>query len=217
MSGSDVSVVPALPATRCDESAEQAIPEPSLEVTAASTFQGDADLSPRVEEETEEDQILDAIVEDALNEEDDLSAVPEMRLMTSSTEEAAGEGGSEPVPDDPPAPDAVLEQSSGQDDEAFYEGDVRLKIPPPVSVHGLMTLHRQLKENPDVQVREVTGSAEEGASVDLHLPERVPLLQLLSSLQGVERVSEARHRDSEGNLDECVEEDTANTIQLKVT
>jgi hypothetical protein len=124
----------------------------------------------------------------------------------------------EPTPGEaeagPPLEQPGFRQESG---EPLYEGTVNLKIPPPVSLLGLMTLHRQLKENPNIQVGHFRGSAQEGASVELHLPTRVPLLEFLRSLQGVNGVSQIQGVDREADTDEQISEVAASTIQLSMS
>jgi F0F1-type ATP synthase membrane subunit b/b' len=216
-----------------DESSEQIVADTVLEAEEADTPEEEEYLQLEPRDEVDEDRVLDAIAEEVLVTEDQTSPAPEEDEPTqtlSPAELATSEEADVETTDDQPTLDAPASEVETEvtpaepecDEDAegsLYEGTVRLTIPPPIRLGGLMALHRQLKDNPDIEVGNVTGSAEDGARLDLHLPTRIPLLQLLGSLQGVEEVSHGQCRDIDemSALDDTTEDTIANTIQLRVS
>jgi vacuolar-type H+-ATPase subunit H len=215
-----------------DESAGQVAPESMLDDAQTGVLETDDRPSIGQDEDADSEYVPDAIVEDVPQMEDEPPAtVLEAAEMTAGTqepvalaEEAADEPGYEQdmlevsTPGEAEA-GSTLEQpgSSPENGDPLYEGTVKLKIPPPVSLLGLMMLHRQIKENPDIRVGHVTGSAQEGASMELHLPTRIPLLGFLRSLQGVNGVSQVQDVNRKADTDEQTIEVAASTIQLSVS
>jgi hypothetical protein len=190
----------------CHETVEPAATEVAVEETCPEV---ETYLSIGQGEDVDCQHVHDNIVEEVPEAEDQSLPVLE------DAESVTANGPEEWAPEE--GPDAEPESTPQPAETSLYEGEVQLRIPPPVSLHGLMALHRQLKENPDIQVGDVTGSAEDGASLELHLPTRVPLLKLLESLHGVERVSHVRDSDSECSADGDMEKSLASTIQLTVS
>jgi len=214
------------------ESDGQVAPEPALDEVQAGVLEADDRSSIGQEENADSEYVPDAIVEDVPQmESDPPAAVLEADEITAGTqepvasaEEDAGDYRDEqdaleasPLGEAEAGPSFEQPDPSQERGEPLYEGTVNLKIPPPVSLRGLMTLHRQLKENPDIQVGHVTGSAQEGASVELHLPARTPLLEFLRSLQGVNGVSQIQNVAREADTDAQTSEVAASTIQLNVS
>ncbi len=213
-------------------SAVQVTPESKLDDAQAGIPEADDRPPIGQEEDADSMYVQDAIVEVAPRMENESAPIIlEAEETTAGTQEpvalgdgAAGEPGDEQdtlegsTPGESEAGSTLGQPGpSQQNGGPLYEGMVNLKIPPPVSLLGLMMLHRQLKENPNIRVGHVTGSAQEGASVELHLPSRVPLLDFLRSLKGVNGVSQVQDMDRKADTDEKTSDVTASTIQLSVS
>jgi len=210
------------------ESAGQVAPEPAADDMQVDALETDEHSSLDRGEGAAGEHALDAMPEDIRGTESEPPADTPETEETPAIEQGpstpAGavseyrdeqdEFGSSHPGESGAGPQSDFTQDGG---EPLYEGTVNLKIPPPVSLRGLMTLHRQLKENPDIQVGHVTGSAQEGASMELHLPARVPLIEFLRSLQGVNDVSRVEDIDRETDGHEQAGEVTVSTIRLSMS
>ena len=148
------------------------------------------ELAPAVEGESPEgadpwDTVLEAATLDA---------------VTAPKGNSAGEQQSESAESKLAEPEASLKTSppnKGPDsNDTLYEGAVEIHIPPPIALDRVLKIHREMKENPRIDVRCFAVSAEDGVKVDLNLSTSVPIVQLLSSMPGVKEVAVVEDRST---------------------
>lgn len=124
-------------------------------------------------------------------------------------DDTAGEAEQQPSPDEEerdeqesgeaseehgkPTADLDVEQPpSGQDDgnhqeqAGLYEGTVELAIPPPVGLDQVMQLHKDLKNNPQLEVLNFGGSVDRGITIRLISHAPTPLIDIIGGMPGVE-------------------------------
>jgi vacuolar-type H+-ATPase subunit H len=75
-----------------------------------------------------------------------------------------------------------------ENDDMECQGEAQIIIPPPIALDRVLRIHRELKDNRQIEIRCFAVSAEDGVKVDLVLPDTLPLKQLLRSLPGVSHV-----------------------------
>lgn len=89
---------------------------------------------------------------------------------------------------------AATSNGSGQVDRkqnlALYDGTVELTIPPPIALDRIVKLHRHLRGTPDIKIMKVSGTADKGLRMQLHLRSRTPLLNILEALPEVKKASD---------------------------
>ena len=76
--------------------------------------------------------------------------------------------------------------------------DIELIITPPPPGHMLLSICQWLERVPKAEIEEMAGSATGGTSIRLYLKRAVPLIQMLSSLEEVESITEAPAEEEEG-------------------
>jgi vacuolar-type H+-ATPase subunit H len=92
--------------------------------------------------------------------------------------------------------ESVAQAAEDADDSAeaeddLYQGQLQIRIAPPVALDGVMRIHRELKTNPQIEVKSFAVSAEDGVTVEVNLPAAMPFEQFLHSLPGVTDVASA--------------------------
>jgi len=95
---------------------------------------------------------------------------------------------------------AQLASAEQEEGHTLYQGDVELRILAPFALARVLQLHRQLKEDPQIEVKSFAVSANEGVRVELHLSTSIPLLRILGALDEVKNVSSALGEDDEEHL-----------------
>ena len=109
------------------------------------------------------------------------------------------------------------EQEEGQEEgHTLYQGAVELRIPPPVSLQGLMRIHRKLKKYPEIEVMDAKGSVEEGTNIDLHLHTGVPLIQILESFDEVKKALDLGENNDRLSGHLMADKQPVRTIELAV-
>jgi len=128
-------------------------------------------------------------------------------LLASAQEEESKESEddqdrhAETMADELQAQLASAEQEEDQEEgHTLYQGDVELRISSPFTLARVLQLHRQLKEDPQIEVKSFAVSANEGVRVELHLSTSIPLLRILGALDEVKNVSSALGEDDEEHL-----------------
>ena len=71
----------------------------------------------------------------------------------------------------------------------LYEGVVELALDPPVNVSTMCALHKQLKQNPNVDVLNTKGSVDEGLKIRMLIRTPIPLLEFIKGLSAVKYAS----------------------------
>ena len=92
---------------------------------------------------------------------------------------------------------AQLPSAEQEEGHTLYQGDVELRILSPFALARVLQLHRQLKEDPQIEVKSFAVSANEGVRVELHLSTSIPLLRILGALDEVKNVSALGEDDEE--------------------
>ena len=125
-------------------------------------------------------------------------------LLASAQEEESKESEddqdrhAETMADELQAQLASAEQEEDQEEgHTLYQGDVELRISSPFTLARVLQLHRQLKEDPQIEVKSFAVSANEGVRVELHLSTSMPLLRILGALDEVKNVSALGEDDEE--------------------
>ena len=85
-----------------------------------------------------------------------------------------------------------LEKLDKKDDTALYHGAVELEIMPPISLAGILQLHRHLASTPEIKTLYMKGTANKGITLRLYLQTPVRLLDILEDLPEVGRASDKR-------------------------
>ncbi|MCJ7521614.1 MAG: hypothetical protein MUP21_05310 [Dehalococcoidia bacterium] len=83
-----------------------------------------------------------------------------------------------------------VEEGDEKESPALYQGAVELEIMPPISLAGILQLHRHLASTPEVKTLYVKGTANKGIIIRLFLRSPAPLLEVLEALPEVGRVSD---------------------------
>jgi len=79
-----------------------------------------------------------------------------------------------------------------KEDTAFYNGAVELEIMPPISLAGILQLHRHLASTPEIKTLYMKGTANKGITLRLYLQTPVRLLDILENLPEVGRAADKR-------------------------
>jgi len=90
-----------------------------------------------------------------------------------------------------------LDDADAAEDD-LYQGQLQLRIAPPVALDGVMKIHRELKTNPQIEVKSFAVSAEDGVTVEVNLPAAMPFEQFLHSLPGVTAVAGTSQPNTKG-------------------
>ncbi|MGB2884594.1 MAG: hypothetical protein WBC47_03305, partial [Dehalococcoidia bacterium] len=83
-----------------------------------------------------------------------------------------------------------VEERDEKESPALYQGAVELEIMPPISLAGILQLHRHLASTPEIKTLYVKGTANKGIIIRLFLRSQAPLLDILEALPEVGRVSD---------------------------
>ena len=83
-----------------------------------------------------------------------------------------------------------VEEGDQKESPALYQGAVELEIMPPISLAGILQLHRHLASTPEIKTLYVKGTANKGIIIRLFLRSPAPLLDVLEALPEVGRVSD---------------------------
>jgi len=138
----------------------------------------------------------DERTEDTLPEPEALAS-PVSGEEEGAAAEALSEAEESPV-NEAGAHDADDEEGAEASEDDLYQGQAQLRIAPPVALDGVMRIHRELKTNPQIEVKSFAVSAEDGVTVDVNLPEAMPFEQFLHSLPGVTDVAGTSESNAKG-------------------
>jgi cell division septum initiation protein DivIVA len=83
-----------------------------------------------------------------------------------------------------------VEEGDQKESPALYQGAIELEIMPPISLAGILQLHRHLASTPEIKTLYVKGTANKGIIIRLFLRSPAPLLDVLEALPEVGRVSD---------------------------
>jgi len=78
-----------------------------------------------------------------------------------------------------------VEEGDQKESPALYQGAVELEIMPPISLAGILQLHRHLASTPEIKTLYVKGTANKGIIIRLFLRSPAPLLDVLEALPEV--------------------------------
>jgi two-component system response regulator DegU len=93
----------------------------------------------------------------------------------------------------------IIEQAAKQQETAIkenakspktYEGVIELALAPNVNVSTLCELHRQLKQDPNVDVLSIKGSVNEGLKIRMLMRTPIPILEFVKGMAAVREASE---------------------------
>ena len=146
-----------------------------VEAEAAETVEPAAELD-AADEDTENAPLEPEALASTISDEEESTAT---EAVSEADESTVSEAGAESTEDEEGAEDA-------EDD--LYQGQIQLKIASPVALDGVMRIHRELKINPQIEVKSFAVSAEDGVTVEVNLPAAMPFERFLQSLPGVTNV-----------------------------
>ena len=139
-----------------------------------------------LDQDSQVDEIEDECVPATIVEQNDLEAqaAPDEAFVVEAAYQPDESASAELEDDLTPPPD----DGDASADE-LCQGHVELRIPPPIALDRVLRMHRELKENPQIDVRSFAVSAEDGVKVELSLPSAMPLISILESIPGVTDVT----------------------------